>query len=37
MTKNIENKFNRIVENSDPQELEDKLVMYTIEAIDEDA
>jgi hypothetical protein len=35
MTKNIENKFNRIVENSDPQELEDKLVMYTNKAIDD--
>ena len=35
MVKSIENKFNRIVENSDPQELEDKSVEYTIEAMDE--
>ena len=34
MVKGIENKFNRIVENSDPQELEDKFVNYTIEAMD---
>ena len=35
MSKNIEKKFNRIIENSDPQELEDKLVNYTNEAIDD--
>ena len=35
MRKDIENKFNRIVENSNPQELEDKLVKYTNKAIDD--
>ena len=33
--KGIENKFNKLVENSDPQALEDKIVKYTIEAIDD--
>ena len=35
MSKNIEKKFNKLVENSDPQELENKFVNYTIEAMDE--
>lgn len=35
MSKNIEKKFNKLVENSDPQELENKFVKYTIEAMDE--
>lgn len=35
MVKGLEKKFNKIVENSDPKELEDKIVMYTIEAIDD--
>jgi hypothetical protein len=35
MSKNIEKKFNRIIKNSDPQELEDQLVNYTNEAIDD--
>ena len=35
MVKPIENKFNRIVKNSNPQELEDKFVKYTIEAMDD--
>lgn len=35
MTKRIENKFNRFVENSDPQILEENFVEYTIEAMDD--
>ena len=35
MNKNIDNKFNRIVKNTDPQELEDKLVNYSNEIIDD--
>jgi len=35
MSKNIEKKFKKIIENSDPQELENKFVNYTIEAMDE--
>ena len=35
MTKRIENKFNRFVENSNPQELEDILVKYSNEAMDD--
>ena len=35
MTKSIENKFNKLVENLDPQELEDKIVKYTNEAFDD--
>ena len=35
MSKGIEKKFKKIIENSDPQELEDKFVNYTIEAMDE--
>jgi hypothetical protein len=35
MVKGLEKKFNRIVENSDPKELEDKIVEYSIEAIDD--
>ena len=35
MSKGIENKFNRLVENSDPKELEDKIVKYTNEAFDD--
>ena len=35
MSKDIEKKFNKLVKTSDPQELEDKLVNYTIEAIDD--
>lgn len=34
MSKGIEKKFKKIIENSDPQELEDKFVNYTIEAMD---
>jgi len=35
MSKCIEKKFKKIIENSDPQELENKFVNYTIEAMDE--
>ena len=35
MSKGIEKKFQKIIENSDPQELENKFVNYTIEAIDD--
>jgi hypothetical protein len=35
MSKGIEKKFKKIIENSDPQELENKFVNYTIEAMDE--
>ena len=35
MSKAIENKFNRLVKNSDPKELEDKIVKYTNEAFDD--
>ena len=37
MSKNIENKLKRIIENSDPQQLEDNLVNYTMEALYEAA
>jgi hypothetical protein len=35
MSKRIEYKLNKIIENSDPQELEDKIIKYTNEAIDD--
>ena len=35
MSKGIEKKFKKIIENSDPQELENKFVNYTIEAMDD--
>jgi len=35
MVKSIENKLNRLIEKSDPQELEDKIIKYTNEAIDD--
>ena len=31
----MENKFKRVIENSDPQVLEGKFVKYTIEAMDD--
>ena len=35
MVKPIENKFNRMVKNSNPQELEDKFVNHAAEAMDD--
>ena len=35
MSKHLENKFNRLVEKSDPKKLQDKVVKYSNEAIDD--
>ena len=35
MSKHLENKFNRLVEKSNPKKLQDKVVKYSIEAIDD--
>ena len=35
MSKNIEKKFNKLIKNSNPQELENKLAYHTNEAIDD--